>query len=146
MHVSYQLSVISPCFPLSAPLVIINKFLLVTSAKCFVIWKPLSNYFFEKHIATRNENLYVYIRDERVDVHAQKSFDRVYLANGLSKLHRAPQTINIWSASGARVRGRFSWKILKSFNLSMALSTWMRTLAIWGVDFVASLESCLPKK
>lgn len=49
-------------------------------------------------------------------------YDDIYLAKGLSKLESSPQTINIRSASFAKVRGRFPWNTLKSFNLSICPS------------------------
>ena len=73
-------------------------------------------------------------------------YNDIYLAKGFSKLQSPLQTINIWSASFARVWGRFPWKTLKSFNFFMALFTWIRTLAIWRVDFVAARESSFPEK
>ena len=70
---------------------------------------------------------------------------RHHFTNGFSELHSAPQTTSIRSARGTRRNGMFPWNIFKSFNLSIALSTWMHTYEICLVDFFAALDNCLPE-
>lgn len=59
-------------------------------------------------------------------------------------LQSEAQTIRMESACCNRDSGKFPCSILKFFNLSIALSTWIRTLAIRLVDVTAFLDNCFP--
>ena len=45
-----------------------------------------------------------------------------HFASGGNKLQRLPHTISMWSATSSKVKGKFPWRSLKFFSLSIALS------------------------
>ena len=67
-----------------------------------------------------------------------------FFTRGPCKLHINAQTLNIWFATGLSFKDMVSDKILKFFNRSIALSTWIRSLAILRVCFTSNAVRRFP--